>query len=89
MVVKDHRKNGADYRAQLIDVMRRAEALEVQARKSSSALDVDDPQHAAWTRIERRYATIRGNAQHLLLIHEWTMQRRKPLFRILRYLNLL
>jgi hypothetical protein len=89
MVVKDHRNNGASYRAQLADVMRRAEALESHARDESNALAADDPQRVMWARIERRYATVRGNAHHLLVIHDWTEQRRKPLFRLRRYLNLL
>jgi hypothetical protein len=89
MMVNDHRSNGANYRAQLADVMRRAEALESHARNESCVLDANDPQRAVWARIERRYATIRGNAQHLLLIHDRMEQRRKPLFRLRRYLHLL
>lgn len=89
MMVSDHRKSGANYRAQLVDIIRRAEALETHARTESHTLDASDPQRLTWARIERRYATVRGNAQHLLLIHDWTNQRRKPLFRLRRYLNLL
>ncbi|HEX6292435.1 MAG TPA: hypothetical protein VFZ66_24830 [Herpetosiphonaceae bacterium] len=88
-MVEGYQRNGAEYRAQLADIIRRAAALEAHARKESTAPGIHDPQRAAWTRIERRYATVRGNAQHLLLIHERIDQRRKPLFRFLRYLNLL
>jgi hypothetical protein len=89
MMAKDHRNTGANYRAQLANVMLRAEALESHARSQSSVLAVDDPQRVMWARIERRYATIRGNAQHLLVIQDRMEQRRKPLFRLRRYLNLL
>jgi hypothetical protein len=89
MMVNGHRKTGANYRAQLADIIRRAEALEIHARNESHALDAADPERITWLRIERRYATVRGNAQHLLLIHDWITLRRRPLFRLRRYLNLL
>lgn len=84
-----HPKSGATYRAELAGVVQRATELEARARKEYSTLSRTDPQHATWVRIERRYATIRGNAQHLLLIHERRHQRHHPLFRLGRYLNLL
>lgn len=88
-MVENHPMSGATYRAQLTDIVQRAKDLEARARKEYSALPPDDPQRATWLRIERRYATVRGNAQHLLLIHDWQRQRHQPLTRILRYLNLL
>jgi hypothetical protein len=88
-MVENHPMSGATYRAQLTDIVRRAKDLEARARREYTALPLEDPQRAAWTRIERRYATVRGNAQHLLLIHDWQRQRQQPLMRILRYLNLL
>jgi hypothetical protein len=88
-MVEHHPTSGATYRAKLNDVVRRAQELEARARKESALLPADHPERASWLRIERRYATIRGNAQHLLLIHDWQRQRQQPLIRILRYLNLL
>jgi hypothetical protein len=79
MMVNGHRKTGANYRAQLADIIRRAEALEIHARNESHALDAADPERITWLRI----------AQHLLLIHDWITLRRRPLFRLRRYLNLL
>lgn len=88
-MVEHHPKSGATYRAQLTDVVQRAKALEERARKEYGLLPPNDPQRASWVRIERRYATVRGNAQHLLLIHDWQQQRQRPVVRFLRYLNLL
>lgn len=88
-MVENHQMSGAAYRAQLADIVRRAEALEVRARKEYAVLSVEDPQYASWVRIERRYATVRGNAQHLLLIQTRQHQRQQPLNRLLRYLHLL
>ena len=88
-MVENHPMSGATYRAQLTDIVRRAKDLEARARREHAALPLEDPQRASWARIERRYATVRGNAQHLLLIHDWQRQRQQPLMRILRYLNLL
>lgn len=88
-MVENHPKSGATYRAQLADIVRRAKALEDRARKEYAVLPPDDPQYASWVRIERRYATVRGNAQHLLVIHDWQRQRHQPFTRLLRYLNLL
>ena len=88
-MVKNHPMSGATYRAQLADVVQRAKDLEARARREYAALAPDDPQRASWLRIERRYATVRGNAQHLLLVHDWHRQRQQPLMRFLRYLNLL
>lgn len=89
-MVVNHPTSGATYRAQLADVVRRASDLEARARREYSALNPADPQHASWVRIERRYATIRGNAQHLLLVHEQRLARLRqpPLARLRRYLNL-
>lgn len=88
-MVESHPKSGATYRAQLTDIVRRAKDLEARARKEYALLSPEDPQRASWVRIERRYATVRGNAQHLLLIHDWQQQRQQPITRFLRYLNLL
>jgi hypothetical protein len=88
-VVPGHPTSGAAYRAQLADVIRRAKALETRAREECASLDPTDPQHASWLRIERRYATIRGNAEHLLLIHQIRHQRSQSLSLIRRSLKLL
>lgn len=88
-MVENHPMSGASYRAQLTDIVRRAKDLEARARQNYTTLSPEDPERASWLRIERRYATVRGNAQHLLLIHDWQRQRQQPLTRILRYLNLL
>lgn len=88
-MVGNHQMSGATYRAQLVDIVRRAEALETRARKEYTILTAEDPQYASWIRIERRYATVRGNAQHLLLIHDRQQQRQQPVNRLLRYLHLL
>lgn len=90
-MVGNHPMSGATYRAQLVDIVRRAEALELRARKEYTTLTSEDPQYASWIRIERRYATVRGNAQHLLLIHDRQHRHRQqqPITRLLRYLHLL
>jgi|GEM_PF-4330851 len=89
MVVSNHQQSGTTYRAQLVDVVRRATELEDRARVEYNMRAPEDPERGSWQRIERRYATIRGNAQHLLLIHDWQQQRKQRLFRLRRYLNLL
>ncbi len=87
-MVANHRVSGASYRQELISVMERAAKLEERARSAYRALAIDDPQRQCWQQIERRYATIRGNALHLLIIHERRRQRRQLLFRLGRYLHL-
>jgi hypothetical protein len=89
-MVEHHPMSGATYRAQLADVAKRAQALEARARKEWSALPIDDPRHASWQRIERRYATIRGNAEHLLFIYKRPRPRAAtPLKRLRYYVHLL
>lgn len=89
MMVGRHHGSGADYQAQLADVMRRAADLEQRAQREQHALDPTDPQYDSWVRIERRYATIRGNALHLLFVHQRDRRRLpQPLTRIRRYLHL-
>ena len=87
-MVDIHQASGTAYRAKLSDVIQRASELEHSARAEWIALSQDHPERAPWLRIERRYATIRGNAEHLLLIHEQRHIRRQPLYRLRRYLNL-
>lgn len=82
-------QSNAAYRSQLADIIRRARLLEDQARQSHVRLDSVDPEYASWLRIERRYATVRGNAEHLLLIHEWARRRRRPIIRLLHQLHLI
>ena len=84
MMINDS-KDGLAYRAQLVDIIERAERLEERARGEWAVLHPDDPLHTSWMRIEQRYATIRGNAQHLLIIHD---QRQQRSFQFFRYLNL-
>ena len=88
-MVENRQMSGATYRAKLADVVRRASALEQHARAAHKALPFDNPERASWIRIERRYATIRGNAEHLLLVHQQQHYRRQPLYRLRRYLHLL
>jgi hypothetical protein len=89
MMVGRHHGSGAAYRAQLADVMRRAAELEQRAQREQTILDPADPQYASWVRIERRYATIRGNALHLLVVHQRNDRRsHQPLTLIRRYLHL-
>ena len=88
-MVDNHQMSGAAYRAQLVNIVQRAQDLETRARTEYAALNATDPQYRSWVRIERRYATVRGNAQHLLLIHDQRRRRKQPLNRILRYLHLL
>lgn len=88
-MVENHPGSGATYHAQLADIIKRAEALEIRARKEYTERANDDPEHLSWLRIERRYATIRGNAQHLLIIHARKQQRQQPFSRLLRRLHLL
>jgi hypothetical protein len=87
-MVANHRTSGASYRQELISVIERAAKLEERARSSYRALAMDDPQRQCWQRIEQRYATIRGNALHLLIIHERRHKQRQLLFRLGRYLHL-
>ncbi|WP_026369643.1 hypothetical protein [Kallotenue papyrolyticum] len=42
---------------------------EQRARATQQQLAADDPERLRWIRIERRYATIRGKALHLLMLH--------------------
>lgn len=88
-MVESRQMSRATYRAKLADVVRRATALEQHARTAQKALPSDDPERASWIRIERRYATIRGNAQHLLLVHDRQRYRKHPLYRLGRYLHIL
>jgi hypothetical protein len=88
-MVAGHRSSGASYRQELVSIIDRATKFEEYARESYRALGIDDPQRLAWQRIERRYATIRGNALHLLIIHDRRQQRHQPLYRLRRYLHLL
>lgn len=88
-MVEIHQMSGTAYRAKLADVVARATALEHDARAAYRALPIDHPERVLWARIERRYATVRGNAQHLLLIHERRQIRQQPIHRLRRYLNLL
>jgi hypothetical protein len=88
-MVASHRSSGASYRQELVSIIDRATKLEERARASYCALGIDDPQRQSWQRIERRYATIRGNALHLLIIHDRRQQHNQPLYRLRRYLHLL
>ena len=88
-MVEIHQTSGTAYRAKLSQVVQRATELELHARAEYRALSADHPERAPWLRIERRYATIRGNAEHLLIIHERQQTRRQPLYRLRRYLHLL
>lgn len=88
-MVENRQMSRATYRAKLADVVRRATALEQRARTAQKALLSDDLERASWIRIERRYATIRGNAEHLLLVHQRQHYRQHPLYRLGRYLQLL
>lgn len=53
----------------LLQLIERAARLERRARAAHQRLAPDDPERLRWMRIERRYATIRGNALHLLMRH--------------------
>jgi hypothetical protein len=87
-VVEHHRTNRPTYSAQLEDVIQRAAALEQHAHRQYRPLETTHPEYASWQRIERRYATIRGNAQHLLIIHQQRQYRKQPLYRLRKYLHL-
>ncbi len=88
-MVKHHQASDSPYHTSLTDIMQRATALEQHAHNQYHMLDTTNPDHASWQRIERRYATIRGNAQHLLIIHEQRRDREQPLYRLRKYLHLL
>jgi len=77
---------GPEYREQLVDIVRRARNLEVRARNERKVLDMADPRYGHWISIERRYATVRGNAEHLLQI--CCRKQRRPLSRLMRRWNL-
>lgn len=87
-MVTHHHTNSQSYYAQLEGVMQRAADLEQHARNQYHPLEATHPEYASWQRIERRYATIRGNAQHLLIIHQQRQYRKQPLYRIRKYLHL-
>lgn len=78
---------GPEYREQLVDIVRRARSLEDRARNERKILDAADPRHGHWISIERRYATVRGNAEHLLQIRS-RRHRRLVLSRLMRLLHL-
>jgi hypothetical protein len=86
-MLNQHSMSGTNYRARLTDVIKRAKAFEDHAHTQYAALAPADAQRVMWARIERRYATIRGNAEHLLDIYERQNQRQQPFFRLKRYLK--
>ncbi len=73
---------GPEYWELLVDIVRRARDLEARARNQRTILDIADPSYGRWISIERRYATVRGNAEHLLQIRR--RRRRRLLSRFLR-----
>jgi hypothetical protein len=87
-VVERHHTISSTYGKQLADIMQRAAALEKHARNQYHPLATTHPEYASWQRIERRYATIRGNAQHLLIVHQRRHYPKQPLYRLRKYLHL-